>query len=174
MASDVIAYVAVSLDGYIAREDGTSDLLERFGSEEFDFHGFFATIDAVVLGGTTYRTLSGRPWPYGPVPGLILTHGDPIPLEGGNLEFSDAPTGEAIRTWAEGFTQRVWVVGGGEVITDGINQGAIDVLELYVMPVVLGSGIRLFPRAVDVPLGLTESTSFSNGVVKLVYRPSHP
>jgi dihydrofolate reductase len=173
MASEVIAYVAVSLDGYIAREDGTSDFLATFGSEEFGFHEFFATIGGVVLGGTTYRRISGRPWPYGAIPGLVLTSRDPEPSGEAELAFSDAPTGDAIRRFAEGVEQRVWVVGGGRVVTDGINQGAIDVLEIHLMPVALGSGVPLFPGPVDVPLDLVASKAYSNSVVRLVYRPRH-
>jgi dihydrofolate reductase len=61
------------------------------------------------------------------------------------------------------------VVGGGEVILDGLRDGAIDTLEMYVMPVVLGSGVPLFPGVYDGPLTLQESEAYGNGVVKLVY-----
>jgi dihydrofolate reductase len=48
-------------------------------------------------------------------------------------------------------------------------QGAIDVLEMYVMPVVLGSGVPLFSAPYNSPLDLVDTAAFSNGVVKLVY-----
>ena len=89
--------------------------------------------------------------------------------EGANVSFSSAPTGDAIRAYADGIDQRVWIVGGGRVIVDGMNDGAIDVLELYVMPDALGSGIPLFPDAFEGTLTLSESRPFDNGVVKLVY-----
>ena len=173
MASEVIAYVAVSLDGYIAHEDGTVSFLDDFGSDEYDFHGFISTIGGVVLGGRTYEQILGWGWPYGSIPGLVLTSRDLATADGATLTFSSEPTGTAIRDFAASVTDRVWVVGGGEVITDGIAQGAVDVLELYVMPVVLGAGVPLFTRALDTPLDLAESRSFSNGVVRLVYRPRY-
>ena len=171
MAADVIAYVAVSLDGYIAHDDGTSDYLERFGTEEFDFHGFFSTIGAVVLGGRTYDRVAAR-WPYGDLPGLILTSRDLPVAEGATLQFSHAPTGEAIRAFAGTTDKRIWVVGGGEVITDAINDGAIDILEMYVMPIAIGSGIPLFPRSIEPVLELRVASAFANGVVRLVYHPT--
>ena len=169
MATEVIAYVAVSLDGYIAAADGSVGFLDDYGSEEFDFHGFFATIDAVVMGSTTYEQVLGWGWPYGDTPGLVLTSRDLPVAEGANVSFSSAPTGDAIRAYADGIDQRVWIVGGGRVIVDGMNDGAIDVLELYVMPDALGSGIPLFPDAFEGTLTLSESRPFDNGVVKLVY-----
>lgn len=170
MTSKVVAYVAVSLDGYIAHDDGSVGFLEEFGTDEYDFHGFLDTIGAVVLGAATYEQILGWGWPYGDLPGVVLTSRDLPTAEGARIEFSRAATAEAIRSAAATTDKRVWVVGGGVVITDGINGGAIDTLELYVMPTVLGSGVPLFTGAIDTPLDLVDSASFSTGVVKLEYR----
>ena len=90
-------------------------------------------------------------------------------MDGGDLAFSEGDTSASIRAYASTIAERVWVVGGGEVITDGINGGAIDTLELYLMPVALGSGIPLFASRVERPLTLPDSHVYTNGVVKLVY-----
>jgi len=169
MASEVIAYVAVSLDGYIAGDSGTVDFLERFGTDEYGFHGFMDSVGALVLGAATYEQILGWGWPYGDKPGLVLTSRNLEVAEGANITFSSARTGAAIRNYAHSVEGRVWVVGGGKVILDGLREGGIDTLELYVMPVALGSGVPLFPGAYDGPLMLTDSQAFSNGVVKLVY-----
>lgn len=169
MASEVIAYVAVSLDGYIASEDGAVGFLDDFGSEEYDFHGFFDSIGAIVMGSRTYEQVLGWGWPYGDIPGLVLTSRELDVAEGATIEFSNARTADAIRRYAPITDKRLWIVGGGDVITSGLAQGAIDVLELYVMPVVLGSGVPLFTAPLGDPFRLTESRSFSNGVVRLVY-----
>ncbi|MEN8239896.1 MAG: dihydrofolate reductase family protein [Actinomycetota bacterium] len=169
MASEVIAYVAVSLDGYIAGDGGTVDFLEEFGSQEYDFHGFFSSVGAVVMGSTTYEQILGWGWPYGDKPGLVLTSRDIGVAEGADITFSSAPTGAAIRDYAATFDERLWVVGGGKVITDALQAGAIDTLEMYVMPVALGSGVPLFSSAYSGPLELAESRAFSNSVTKLVY-----
>jgi dihydrofolate reductase len=170
MTSKVVAYVAVSLDGFIAHGDGSVGFLERFGTDEYDFHGFLDTIGAVVLGAATYEQVLGWGWPYGDLPGVVLTSRDLPSADGANIDFSRAPTADAIRSLAASTDKRVWVVGGGVVITEGISGGAIDTLELYVMPTVLGSGVPLFTDAIDARLELVEAASFTNGVVKLEYR----
>lgn len=170
MQSEIVAYVAVSLDGYIAGDGGTVDFLERFGTDEYDFHGFFSTIGAVAMGSVTYEQVLGWGWPYGETPGLVLTSRELASVEGAEITFSAEPTGRALRSYSETVEGRLWVVGGGEVILEGLKDGAIDVLELYVMPIALGSGVALFPGPYDGPLELVDNATFSNGAVKLVYR----
>jgi dihydrofolate reductase len=99
----------------------------------------------------------------------VLTTRELNTPEGPEINFSDEPTGIAIGRYADLYEGRVWVVGGGKVITEGMLQGAIDVLEMYVMPVVLGSGVPLFSSPYDGRLDLADTETFSNGVVKLIY-----
>lgn len=169
MPAEVIAYVAVSLDGYLAGDDGAVDFLEPFGTDEYGFHDFFDSIKAVVMGSATYEQILGFGWPYGNTPGLVLTTRKLDTPEEPEISFSDEPTGTAIRRYADLYDGRVWVVGGGKVITEGLVQGAIDILEMYVMPVVLGSGVPLFSSPYNGRLDLADTEAFSNGVVKLVY-----
>lgn len=169
MASEIIVYVAVSLDGYIAAEDGTVGFLDRFGSDEYGFAAFLETVGGVVMGSATYEKVLEVGWPYEDIPGLVLTSRDLDTAEGGAIVFSDDDTGDAIRAFAETTDLRVWIVGGGEVIMDALEEGLVDTMELYVMPVALGSGIPLFPRPYDGPLRLTDTTPYSTGAVKLAY-----
>jgi dihydrofolate reductase len=169
MASQVIAYVAVSIDGYIAGVDGSVDFLEQFGTDEYDFHGFFDSIDAVVMGSTTYEQILDFGWPYGETPGLVLTSRDLETPAEAHISFSSEPTGPALKAYASQFDRRVWVVGGGKVITDSLVSGAVDVLETYVMPIALGTGVPLFAAPYSGRLDLNATHAYSNGVVKLVY-----
>lgn len=172
MTAEVIAYVAVSIDGFVAGDDGAVDFLEQFGSDEYGFHEFFDGIDAVAMGSATYEQILDFGWPYGDTPGLVLSTRSLDTPEGPIITFSTEPTGRAIRDYARGFDRRVWVVGGGKVITEGLLQEAIDTLELYVMPIALGSGIPLFASAYNGHLDLVESQAFTNGVIRLVYSTS--
>ena len=170
MATDTIAYVAASLDGYIAGGGGTVDFLESYGSEEYDFHGFMAEVSSVVMGAKTYEQVVGWGWPYGDIPGLVLTNRELPIAEGAAIEFGSGETADEIRAYAAKTSGRLWVVGGGRVIVDGMNAGVIDVLEIYVMPLALGTGVPLFPDAFTGSLTLDESKAFTNGVVMLRYR----
>jgi dihydrofolate reductase len=169
VTDDIIAYVATSLDGYLAASDGTVSFLDDFGSDEYDFDGFFASVGCLAMGSTTYEQVLGFGWPYGDRPCLVLTTRDLAIPDDGDVTFDDGPTGEALRSFAARHDSRLWVVGGGTVITAGIEAGAIDTLELYVMPVALGDGIPLFSWAPGRSLQLRETTPFENGVVRLVY-----
>lgn len=172
MASDVVAYVAVSLDGFIAESDGAVSFLDDFGSDEYKFHDFIDSVGALVMGSTTYEQVVGFGWPYGEIPALVLTSRDLPVAEGATIDFSSKRTGEAIRSYSSVTEKRVWVVGGGKVVTAALQSGAIDTLELYLMPVALGRGVPLFTEPCEGPLTLVESQDFSNGVVKLVYTTS--
>lgn len=171
MSAEVIAYVAVSLDGYIAGDGGTVGFLEEFGSDEYNFHGFMDSIGALVMGSATYEQILDFGWPYGDLPGLVLTTRTLEVPEGVDITFSSGPTAEAIRDFANTAEKRVWVVGGGKVITDGLIGGGIDILELYVMPTALGSGVPLFSEPYGGPLRVTDQATYNNGAVKLVYAP---
>ena len=100
MASEVIAYVAASLDGYIAGDEGTVDFLEQFGSEEYGYHDYLESVGAVVMGSTTYEQILGWGWPYGSTPGLVLTSRSLEEPDGVAITFSSESTGKAIRAFA--------------------------------------------------------------------------
>jgi dihydrofolate reductase len=172
MASrDVVAMVAVTLDGYVARRDGSVDYLEKYPIAEFDFAGFVETIGALIMGSTTYKQTIGWGWEWGDLPAMVLTTGGPLDVpDGANVQFTAAPTAEAIRSFSVATQKRLWVFGGGQVITDGLIGGAVDTLDITVMPEAIGSGIPLFAEAYDGPMRLEESTGYANGAVRLIYR----
>jgi dihydrofolate reductase len=172
MASTVVAYLAVSLDGFIAEPDGSVTFLDDFGSDEYEFHDFIDGIGALVMGSSTYEQIVGFGWPYGEIPALVLTSRDLPIAEGATVEFSSERTGDAIRSYSQVTDKRVWIVGGGKVVTAALQSGVVDTLELYLMPVALGRGVPLFTEPCEGPLTLVESQAYSNGAVKLVYATS--
>jgi dihydrofolate reductase len=57
-------FIATSLDGFIAREDGSLDWLPAGGGEEHGYTNFIAGIDVIVVGRMTYETVMGfDAWP---------------------------------------------------------------------------------------------------------------
>jgi len=170
-SADVVAMVAVTLDGYVARCDGSVDYLEKHPIAEFDFNGFVETIGALIMGSTPYKQVVGWGWEWGALPPMVLpTSGSLDVPDGANVQFTAAPTAEAIRSFSSATPKRLWVFGGGKVITDGLIGGAVDTLDITVMPEVIGSGIPLFTRAYEGPMKLEETTGYSNGAVRLIYR----
>jgi dihydrofolate reductase len=89
--------------------------------------------------------------------------------EGADIRFSDSPTRSIIRRFSPETPKRLWVFGGGRVVTDGLNGGAIDILDITVMPEAPGSGIPLFTDPYSGPMSLTDTTRYLNGAIRLVY-----
>ena len=67
-------FIGTSLDGFIAREDGSLDWLPAGGGEPHGYDEFFASVDALVIGRKTYETVLGfDAWPYGAKPVVVLS-----------------------------------------------------------------------------------------------------
>ena len=67
----------------------------------------------------------------------------------------------------------IMVNGSGALVRTLMRDTLLDELRLFVHPVVVGSGIRLFDDESDpVKLTLTDSHAYGNGVVSLTYRPA--
>jgi dihydrofolate reductase len=163
-------FIATSLDGYIARPDGTFDFLsivERPG-EDYGFAEFFATVDALVIGRNTYETALGFPeWPYAGKRCIVLTHRE-APSVHGEQFFAGEPAALVDQLGLSG-AQRLYV-DGGAVIRQFLLEGLIDDLTLSVVPVLLGNGIPLFgPELPEQRLALQTSRAYDSGLVQLTY-----
>ena len=163
-------FIATSLDGFIARPDGTFDFLSivEQPNEDYGFADFFATVDALVIGRHTYETALGFPeWPYAGKRCIVLTHRE-TPSQHGEQFFAGAASA-LVEQLALGGAQRLYV-DGGQVIRDFLVADLIDDLTLSIVPVLLGSGIRLFGEEVpEQRLKLANSQSYGSGLVQLRY-----
>jgi dihydrofolate reductase len=164
-------FIATSLDGYIARTDGRLDWLgtvQRPG-EDYGYARFSDTVDAVVLGRTTYDTVLGfgsDAWQYGGKRVVVMTH-RPAESRHGESFFAGTPA-ELVATLAAEGHRRVYV-DGGRVIQQFLAAGLLDDLTVSVIPVVLGAGIPLFAGS-EHPLALDGVEAFASGLVQLKYR----
>ncbi|MDQ0348275.1 dihydrofolate reductase family protein [Ancylobacter vacuolatus] len=165
-------FIAASLDGYIADREGGLDWLAPFDDVDSGYGAFIAEIGTVVMGRTTYEAVAAMPggWLYAGKRGIIVT----------SRPFADAPPG--VEAWQDGLPAliahlresagaAVWVVGGGGLQAAFIAAGALDRLDLFVIPVLLGGGVPLFPPELTPARRLTlEATeSYANGMVRLRY-----
>ena len=127
------------------------------------------------MGRTTYEPMSHGDWMWGKHPTLVLTSRNDLPVPAGaDVVFSSAPTAQAIAEFRErdDIDGRIWVFGGGRVITDALNGGAVDTLDLTVMPEALGAGVPLFTDAFEGPLRPLEAITYTSGAVRLVFDSS--
>lgn len=66
----------------------------------------------------------------------------------------------------------IYVSGSGQLVRGLLADGLIDHLHLFVYPVALGEGMKLFAEGVDTRLSLLDSETYPNGVVHLDYGPA--
>lgn len=162
-------YTAASLDGYIARKDGAIDWLCGGADSMEDYGSFIATVDCLVMGKTTYDTILGfGQWPYAGKPCYVMAHNPP----------SDNPhavkyVSESVASFVDAAAKnfgRIWLVGGANLTEEFLNQGLIDEFNIFIMPILLGDGIPLFPRnSIERSLILAAVKQMKNNCVKLTY-----
>src|ERR1051325_697683 len=142
--SRVTIHMAASLDGFIARKDGSVDWLET--SDEFPdgatmdpefVEAFLKTIDCYVMGSRTYETAlnyetNGLGWAYGDKPTFVLTSRN-LPRTRNTVAFGK----ERLRP---SFSS-IWVVGGGTVCGECLRRGLADEIRYSIVPVLIGDGI---------------------------------
>jgi dihydrofolate reductase len=164
-------YIAVSLDGFIARTDGRIDwlsLVERPG-EDYGFQRFFESIDTLVVGRKTYETALGfEAWPYTGKRLIVMTSARPTSTHGEEF-YAGAPGALVARLTSEG-AKHVYV-DGGAVVQQFLAAGLVHDMTLSIVPLLLGDGVRLFGAlGRDVRLDLVASRSFASGLVQIEYR----
>ncbi|WP_456425602.1 dihydrofolate reductase family protein [Rhodocaloribacter sp.] len=169
-------FIATSLDGFIARRDGSLDWLteglEADGDEDYGYRAFFDTVDALVMGRRTFETALGfDAWPYGEKPVVVLTRREgtiPAALARTVTSMPPAP-GEVVRRLAaRGF--RHLYIDGGQTIRGFLREGLIRRLILTRVPILLGEGIPLFgalPEALR--LHHVATRTFPSGLVQSTY-----
>ena len=175
-------YIATSLDGFIARADGSLDWLDAPTAQydpdddlgDLGFAEFLATVDVLVMGRSTYDTVLGfGEWPYGDTPVAVATHRsiDPPPASADADVHAVAGTATEIAAALAAEGHRRAYVDGGTVINQFLAAGLVDRLVLTRIPVLIGSGIALFGELPhDIGLRHEGTTSWSNGLVQSTYR----
>jgi dihydrofolate reductase len=166
-------YIAVSLDGYIARADGGLDwlsIVERPG-EDYGYKVFFDSVDALVIGRKTYDTvLAFEQWPYETKRCTVVTRSPPASRHGET--FHAGSLSSLLDRLATDGVRRVYV-DGGALIRSFLAEDLVDDVTLSVIPVLLGSGVPLF-GGVERAMTLVSSRSFPSGLVQLCYNVERP
>ena len=172
-STDVVASLAVTLDGFVCRPDGAVDYLDKYPLEDFDFAAWIERVGAIVMGRTTYVQMQEWGWSWGDRPTLVLTSAIDLSVpDGADITFRAAPTASAISEFSEQTQKRLWVFGGGNVVTWGLLGGVVDTLDITVVPEAIGEGIPLFAEPFSGPMRPLATIPYDNGAVRLVYDTS--
>jgi dihydrofolate reductase len=167
----IIAYLATSADGFIARPDGDVAWLDRpRPNDEYGMPAFLRSVDTIVMGRVTWET--GQKLGGAVVEGkrnIILSRTLPFHAAPGAMVENIEPGDLALRLRAE-KGKNVWLMGGADVFGAFLSAGALDELIIHVVPVLIGTGISLLdPSARQTELKLKSTRRFADGVVRLHY-----
>jgi dihydrofolate reductase len=177
--SHVTIHMVASLDGFIARKDGSVDWLETsdefVGGETMDpgfVEAFLKTIDCYVMGSRTYETAldfeaKGHGWSYGDKPTFVLTTRE-LPRTRDTVEFYAGDLTHLVQARLKPEYRSIWFVGGGAVSGECLRLGLADEVRYSIMPILIGDGVPFFGGLDrDVPLHLAEVKAYASGMVAL-------
>ena len=177
----VILGLGISLDGYIARKNGAVDWLSM--DWDYDWTAFFKTIDVVLMGRKSWEValeMSPKPKskprknPYGDMEAYVFSN---------TLESSGAKDVEIISGNLTEFVENlkakdgknIWLSGGGKLAKSFLDENLVDEIYLGISPLLLGSGLPLFPELIrEIPLRLLSCKTYKhkkedNAMVELFY-----
>jgi dihydrofolate reductase len=166
----VVYRVAASLDGYIAGPRGELDWI--VSDPAVDFAAVYDAVDTVLLGRRTYeltRQPGAPPWPadwhiYVFSRTLVPKQHPGVTVISGDAEATVA----ALRA---GLGREIWLFGGGSLFRSLLEAKQVDIVEVAVIPVLLGGGVPLLETGAPLTrLALVHSQSFPSGMVSLRYK----
>jgi dihydrofolate reductase len=173
--------MAASLDGFIARRDGSVDWLETSdefaGGETMDpafVEAFLKTIDCYVMGSRTYETAlrfegQGLGWAYGDKPTFVLTSRN-LPRVRDTVEFYAGDLAQFVNGRLRPTFRAIWFVGGGAVCAECLRLGLAEEVRYSILPILIGDGISFFEKLDrDIALHLAAVKAYTSGVVELCY-----
>jgi dihydrofolate reductase len=184
--SRVTIHMVASLDGFIARKDGSVDWLET--SDEFAdgetlssevAEAFLKTIDCYVMGSRTYETAlnfetKGFGWAYSDKPVFVLTSRK-LPRTRETVEFHSGDLVQLVNGRLRARFASIWFVGGGLLSGECLRLGLADEIRYSILPIVIGDGIQFFENLDrDIALHLVEVKSYRTGTVELRYEVRNP
>jgi dihydrofolate reductase len=179
--SHVTIHMAASLDGFIARKDGSVDWLETsdefVGGDTMDpgfVEAFLKTIDCYVMGSRTYETAlsfeaKGLGWSYGDKPTFVLTRRE-LPRTRVGVEFYSGDLARLVNERLRPTFRSIWFVGGSAVSAECLRLGLADEVRYSILPILIGDGIPFFEKLDrDIALHLAEIKGYKSGMVELRY-----
>lgn len=177
MKPKISVFIATSLDGFIAREDGGLDWLDRANEkvpegEDCGYHEFFDSVDVLVMGRKTYeKVLTFGEWPYRKKPVIIMSRKPikiPIVIKETVSHSSESPKVLTERLLKKG-NQRLYI-DGGRTVQSFLSDGLVTDLTITIIPIILGSGIPLFSQIKnDIMLKHVGTKSYKFGFNQLSY-----
>ena len=162
----VVLNLAMSLDGYIAREDGSVDWLDDLDTDGSDlgFSSFLDSIGSIITGRISFddtKQLSNGMWPFKDKDTYVITSKKYEPID--RVIFIQSDITELVKHLKKTNAKDIWLFGGGQLIQYFIANNLIDEYIITTIPIMIGSGKKLFQTVhVESKLELVEVVKCKN------------
>jgi dihydrofolate reductase len=166
----IVLSVGASIDGYIARKNGAVDFL--FMPKDYSMAEFFASVDTAVMGRKTFEAglkMGGGSF-NSPLKTYVFSKSKPAGERQGVIYTRKTP-GRLTAELRKQAGKNIWLMGGGELARAFLKADLVDELHIGVAPILLGSGIPLFPGGFPQrTFELVENKTYSRGLITVRYR----
>jgi len=169
----VILYIAMSLDGYIAKPNDDLSFLsivEKDG-EDYGYADFVSSIDTVIIGRKTYDWVMKQvgEFPHADKNAYIITR-TARPTIGKTIFYTGDLT-DLVRKLKSENGKNIFCDGGAEIVNELLNNDLLDELIISVIPILIGNGTRLFKDGrPEQKLKLLNVKTFNTGLTQLHYK----
>ena len=167
-------YIATSLDGFIARENGSVNWLTEYENNpetDYGYSEFYSSICTVLMGRKTYEQVLGfGEWPYKGKRSYVFTSRKELLPHEINVEFVSGDIREFVHQLKESTEEDIWLVGGSQLIRAFFEENLVQDLIIFVVPIILGSGIPLFDHiGKEIRLKTLWVEKYKNGLIRMEY-----
>ncbi len=173
MNRKVVLYIAMSLDGYIAKPNDDLDFLSVVEQEGLDYGyaDFLKTVDAVIVGRKTYDKVKsmGFDYPHSDKDSYIITR-TPRP-DIGSIIFFTGDLKSLVDKLKSEEGKKIYCDGGAELVNELLKLDLIDEFIISVIPILVGNGTKLFNDGrPEQKLELISMKQFDKGLTQLHYK----
>lgn len=147
MSREIVVFIGISLDGFIAKENDDLQWLEETeGEGDNGYADMYQTIDTIIMGKRTYDYVKEHidTFPYSDKKCYVFTQS-----QTGKDEHVEFVQGDVV-TFTKKLKQqpgtKIWMVGGADILDAFLQEQLIDEWIITITPHLLGSGIPLFKQ----------------------------
>lgn len=172
-------FIAMSLDGYIAKPNNDLSflkLVEKEG-EDYGYAQFTEMIDTIIIGRKTYDyvidAIGDSHYDNGERDVYVITR-TPRPSTG-RTTFYTGSLSDLVHQLKSQNGKNIYCDGGAEIINELLKLDLIDEFIISIIPILLGGGVRLFQDGIpEQPLTLITTKTFDTGLTQLHYSKKQP
>jgi dihydrofolate reductase len=171
----VMLFIAMSLDGYIAKPNDDLSFLsivEKEG-EDYGYAEFTANIDTLIVGRKTYdyvlKEIGATHYDNGQRDVYVITRTERPSV--GRTNFYTGSLTELVKRLKSENGKNIYCDGGAEIVNELLKNDLIDEMIISVIPILVGNGTRLFKDGrPEQKLKLVNVKTFDTGLTQLHYK----